>query len=144
MDQRKIWVFFYGSYINIKVLKDIGLQVTEYDVARIDGYDIEINPIVNLVKSDKECVYGIATTATHDELKHLYDHAQKVLGGNYLPEAVLLQTRDGKWRASLCYIANSIPPKPPTNDYIDTITESAKEYAFPLWYIDKLGSFRPN
>ena len=144
MEQRKIWVFFYGSYINLQVLKDIGFEPTEYEMARLDGFDIEINPIVNLFKSDKDCVYGIITKATHSDLKNLYAHAEKVLGGNYLPEAVLVKTSEEKWRSSLCYIANSIPPKPPTNDYIDKIITSGKEYGFPTWYLDKIETFRPN
>ena len=65
MNERKVWVFFYGSYINFKVLKDIGFEPYVYEVARLDGFDIEIKPIVNLFPSNKACVYGIVTQATH-------------------------------------------------------------------------------
>ena len=142
MEQRKVWVFFYGSYINMKVLKDIGFEPEEYEVARLDGYDIDINPISNLYVSDKECVYGIVVKATHNDLKLLYNHAETKLGGLYLPEPVLVSTEEGNWRTALCYIANSIESKQPTEKYINTITESAKEYKFPTWYIQKIEKFK--
>lgn len=143
MDQRKVWVFFYGSYINFKVLNDIGFKPDVYEVARLDGFDIEIEPIVNLYPSDKDCIYGIVTQATHADLDLLYEHARKKLGGNYLPEAVLVKTENDKWRPSLCFIANSLPKKLPTDAYLDTMVESAKEYGFPTWYIEKIETFRP-
>ena len=143
MEKRKIPVFFYGSYINMHVLKEIGLEPGRFEVARLDGYDIEINPIVNLFKSDKECVYGIVTMATHEELENLYEHARKVLGGNYLPEAVLVKTNEGMWVSALVYIANEIPAKKPTDEYITKIVEAGEEYGIPAWYLDKIETFRP-
>jgi hypothetical protein len=75
-------------------------------------------------------------------LKRLYAHAEHILGGVYLPEAVLTETLDQKWRPALCYIAPSMDPKPATGDYIDRIVEPAKEYGFPAWYIERVESFR--
>ena len=66
------------------------------------------------------------------------------MGGFYLPEAVLVKTENDMWRTSLCFIANSIPPNPPTNEYLDTMVNSAKEYGFPDWYINKIETFRPS
>ncbi len=144
IEMRKVWTFFYGSYINFDVLKEVGLVPDEYEVARLSGFDIQIQPLANLTKSDEHSVYGIVASATHEELGRLYQHAEHVLGGVYLPEAVLTETKDGKLRPALCYIAPSIEPKPAANDYIDRIVALAKEYGFPAWYIERLESFRPN
>ncbi len=144
IEMRKVWTFFYGSYINFDVLKEVDLVPDEYEVARLSGFDIQIQPLANLTKSDEHSVYGIVASATHEELGRLYQHAEHVLGGVYLPEAVLTETKDGKLRPALCYIAPSIEPKPAANEYIDRIVAPAKEYGFPAWYIERLESFRPN
>lgn len=142
MKQPNVWTFFYGSYINLNVLNEVELIPEHYEVAKLNGFDIQIQPLANLVRSNRHCVYGIVATATHDELKRLYAHAEHVLGGVYLPEAVLTQTLEGTWRPALCYIAPSTDPKPAASDYIDRIVGPAKEYGFPAWYIERLERFR--
>lgn len=143
METPHVWTFFYGSYINFAVLKEVDLVPDRYAVARLGDFDIRIQPLANLVRSDQHCVYGIVATATHDELARLYRHAADVLGGVYLPEAVLTETNDGTLRPALCYIAPSMEPQPATNEYVDRIVGPAKEYGFPAWYIERLESFRP-
>ena len=139
MIESKIWAFFYGGFINLHILKELGVELAEYEVAQLSGYDIQILPVVNLVKSDKDSVYGIVTPITHKDLEQLI----KGLTEKYLPEAVVVRTYDEKWRPALCYIANSMEPRPASDNYIDNIVKPAKEFGFPLWYIEKLETFRP-
>jgi hypothetical protein len=139
----KVWTFFYGSYINFNVLKEVNYIPEQWAVARLHGYDIRIGPRANLVRSDQHVVYGIIATATHAELDRLYAHAKDVLGELYLPEAVLVETLDSKWQPALCYICPAMEPQPAANDYIDRIAGPAREYGFPDWYIQRLESFRP-
>ena len=139
----QIWTFFYGSYINLHVLKEVGLVPERWEVARLSGFDIRIAPRANLVRSDEHCVYGIVATATQEELGRLYAHARSVLGEIYLPEAVLVETRDGAWRPALCYLAPAMEPRPAENDYIDRIAGPARELGFPDWYVRRIESHRP-
>jgi len=131
MVEPKVWTFFYGSYMNFNVLKEVDYVPDCWEVARLNGFDIRIQPRANLVRSEQHCVYGIIATATHEELSRLYAHAKDVLGETYLPEAVLVETRDGKWKPALCYIAPIMEPRPAANDYIDRIAGPAKEFGFP-------------
>jgi hypothetical protein len=94
-----------------------------------------------LVRSDAHTVYGIAATATHDELARLYAHAHDVLGELYLHEAVLTETLDGKWRPALCYICPNMKPRRPERAYVERIVTQAKSYGFPHWYLNRLESF---
>ena len=96
----KVWVFFYGSYMNREVLGEVGIRLEEVEVARVAGWDIVIKPRANLVPSETSAVHGILTRATHDELTRLYAHAKDVLGEVYLPEAVIAETRLGSFRAA--------------------------------------------
>ena len=141
--EMKVWVFFYGSYMNFDVLKEVRLIPEQHEVARLSGFDISIQPRANLVRSDRNSVYGIVATATHAELKRLYEHAQGVLGEVYLPEAVIVETVDGKWRAALCYIAPTMKPSPPERAYVQRIIRPAKEFGFPDWYLKRLENFLP-
>jgi cation transport regulator ChaC len=138
----KVWTFFYGSYMNFEVLKEVGLVPEQFEVAKLSGFDLRIQPRANLVRSDQHCVYGVLATATHQELARLYAHARELLGETYLPEAVLVETRDGKWRPALCYIAPSMQPRPAADDYVDRIVAPARQFGFPEWYIRRIESFR--
>ncbi len=140
MAESTVWTFFYGSFINLDVLRQMDFVPKRFEVARLSGFDIRIERLANLVRSNQCCVYGIAATATHQELGRLY--SQKWMG-TYLPEPVLVETLDGKWRSAFCYLSPSPEPGSPTNDYIDRIVGPAREYGFPDWYIDHLESFRP-
>ena len=80
MTEPEVWTFFYGSYINLDVLKDVGYIPRDYEVARLPGFDITIRPLANLAPSERHTAYGIVAAGAHAELTHLYDHAENVLG----------------------------------------------------------------
>ncbi len=138
MAEPRVWVFFYGSYMNFGVLREVNLIPPQWQVATLAGFDISIRPRANLIPSDQRHVYGILTTATHSELQRLYAHAKDVLGETYLPQAVLAEGRDGNWRPALCYIAPNMEQRPATRDYVDRIVAPANEFGFPRWYIERL------
>jgi hypothetical protein len=138
---RRVWTFFYGSYMSPEVLAGIGLRPPSFEVARLDGFDIVIAPRANLIPEGGAAVYGVLAEATHEELGRLYAHARDVLGETYLPEPVLVQTADLKWRAALCYLAAAMERRPPDRAYVERIVAAAKRFAFPRWYLDKLESF---
>ena len=136
----KVRVFFYGSFINRQVLAKGGFNPERVEVGKLWGYDIAIETLATLVRSERACVYGILCEATHAELERLY--GQGWLGKAYLPEAVLVETEGGKLTPALCYIAPTNPPAPADADYLDRILGPAREYGFPAWYIERLESLR--
>jgi hypothetical protein len=138
-----VWVFFYGSYMNRAVLGEVGIVPEEIEVARVAGWDIQIRPRANLVRSETSSVHGILTRATHEELERLYAHARDVLGETYLPEAVLGETRSGTWRAALCYVCPDMAPRPAEAAYVDRIVDAACEHGLPAAYVTRLEGFRP-
>ena len=142
MIEPKVWTFFYGSYMNFDVLREMNYMPEKWAVAKLSDFDIVIRPRANLIRSEQHCVYGVVATATHQELGRLYVHAKDVLGETYLPEAVLVETLDGKWQPALCYICPEMMPRPAANDYVDRIVKPAKALGFPEWYIKRLESFR--
>jgi cation transport regulator ChaC len=140
MATAKVRVFFYGSFINRTVLAKVGLVPDRVEVARLWGFDILIESLATLVRSDQHCVYGIYCEATHEELRRLY--GQDWLASTYFPEAVLVESEGGRMVPCLCYIAPAPPPARPANDYLDWIAGPAREYGFPPWYLERLERFR--
>ena len=143
MSEPRVRVFFYGSYMNRAVLREVDLVPDGLEVARLDGYDIRIEPRANLVASTERSVYGVLAGATHAELARLYAYAQDVLGERYLPHAVLVHTRSGMWVPALCYIAPSMVSRPADPAYVERVLQPAREYGFPEWYVKRLESLRP-
>ena len=144
MEEIKVSTFFYGSYMNPAVLKGVDIIPERFEVARLSGYDINIQPRANLIRPEQHCVYGVVSAATHEELVRLYAHSQNVLGESYAPEPALVQTNDQRWLPVLCYISHSMKPSPATdNAYIERIVQPAREFGFPQWYIQRIESFRP-
>lgn len=143
MPDPEIWTFFYGSYINLDVLREVDYAPREFEKARLPGFNITIHPLANLKRSERHTVYGIVATGTHADLERLYNHAENILGGRYLPEAVLVQTLSGSWLPALTYIAPNLSNQPASGDYVDRIVKPAQEYGFPDWYLKHLESFKP-
>lgn len=139
----RVWVFFYGSYMNRSVLAEVEIVPEEIDVARVAGWDIQIRPRANLVRSETSSVHGILTRCTHEELARLYTHAREQLGEVYLPEAVLCETRRGTWRAALCYVSHDMAPQPAEAAYVERIVDAACEHGLPPAYVRRLEAFRP-
>jgi cation transport regulator ChaC len=138
----KVWVFFYGSYINFDVLKEVGLVPGEWEVARLPGFDIRIAPRANLIRSERDTVWGINATATHAELERLYAHAKGVLGETYLPEAAVTSTKDGRLRPVMTYICPEMVVRPAEAAYVDRIAAPARKFGFPRWYVERIEAFR--
>jgi Gamma-glutamyl cyclotransferase, AIG2-like len=142
MDESKIAVFFYGSYMNRRVLAELELAPECWEPASVAGFDIRIAPRANLIAAPGHTVYGVLATATHAELERLYAHAHDVLGETYLPHPVIVRTDSGEPRPALCYIAPQMVERPAERDYVDRILEPARALGFPSEYLARLESFR--
>lgn len=140
LTEPRVRVFFYGSYMNPSVLREVSIVPNRFEVARLDGYDIRIAPRANLVLSKQHCVYGVLVEATHAELDRLYAHAKDLLGEIYLPHPVLTQSDTGGWFPALCYIASTMVERRPDPAYVERIVAAAREFGLPPWYIERLES----
>jgi hypothetical protein len=139
---RRATVFFYGSYMNPDVLAEVNIRPERFEVARLPGYDLRIRPLANLVRSDEHTVFGVLATPTHAELDRLYAHARDILGGVYLPEAVVISTRGERLVPALCYIATSMDDRPAEAEYVERILVPARRLGFPEWYLRRIEAFR--
>ena len=135
----QIAAFFYGSFIRMDVLARVDFKPDKFEIARLCGFDIHISPHAGLSRSDQHSVYGILVKVTHEKLDKLYSMDGV---GVFLPEAVLVQTLDGKLEPALCYVPPTIDNKPADREYLDRLLEAGRSYGFPKWYLDRLESLR--
>jgi len=137
----QVAAFFYGSFIRMDVLARVGFKPDKFEVARLSGFDIHISPHAALSRSNQHSIYGILVKISHDKLGKLYSMDGV---GVFLPEAVLVQTLDGKLEPALCYIPPTINNQPADVEYLDRLLEAGRSYGFPKWYLDRLESLRPS
>jgi hypothetical protein len=133
--ERRVAVFFYGSFINLAVLKRLDYVPAQVEVARLWGFDLRFAPLATLETADAACVYGILVSATHAELARLYGEAWV---SSYVPEAVVVETVAGRWSPALVYIAWGATPPRPFDQYVEHILEPARQYRFPDWYLRRI------
>jgi hypothetical protein len=136
---RKVWTFFYGSFMNPEVLAKADVYPTEQQRARLDGWELNIAPRATLIPAEGRCVYGILAQLTHQEIDKLY--TKDWFGfGTYLPEAVMV-TDAGRHLPALCYVAWQTEGGKPTKEYIQKMVEVAQRFSFPEAYVRHIQSF---
>ena len=72
-----VWGFLYGGLINPNVMKRVGFHATKQIRAWLHGFDLRISPLVNLVQSEGDIVFGLLLEATHDQLAHVYSNSRQ-------------------------------------------------------------------
>ena len=134
-------VFFYGSFMRPEVLAKSAVHPAKFEVAKLNGYDIALDPHANIFPHPMTCVYGILIRASHAELDRLYG----VKGvGVFLPEAVLVTVNDTHWVPALCFIPPSRNLQGPDTAYLERLIEAAHLRGLPQGYIARLERFRAN
>jgi hypothetical protein len=135
---REVDCFFYGSFMNPKVMEKADHVLGEWQVATLPGYELRIAPHANLVRSSGAVAFGILTALNHAKLDQLY--AGQSRGELYQPEAVLVQTATG-FRPAMCYLVTDMKPGTASADYVEMIAEPAEAYGFPAWYVERMRGF---
>jgi len=141
MHDTRVWIFFYGTFMNAAVLTSHGLQPAAVIAARISGYELQIKGRANLARVDRGVVYGSIARLTHEEIDTLYQGLKEQYGIIYLPHPVLAETQDGALRPALCYIASDLEDGVPDVEYIGQMIEAAKAVEAPEWYVELIKSF---
>jgi len=134
-------VFFYGTFMSSRVLKEHGIACDLTLPAKLSGYRLSIRPRVNLHPQPDEAVYGGLAEVTHAELASLYDGLRTTFGINYHPFPVLAQLSNGHFQPALCYLSFDIPDAPPDSSYVRELAECAEQLSAPDSYIRHILSF---
>ena len=135
MTAEHVSVFFYGLFMDMGLLQQRGLGPRHPQVARLDGYDIDIRERATLIRHAAARVYGIVAGLTQEELDTLYaDPSVR----DYRPEAVVVTLADYRQVPAWCYTLPQVTGTSRNTAYAVRLVEVAKTLAFPGDYLDRL------
>lgn len=98
---RKIDGFFYGLFMDERMLREAGVHPSNPRRAYVSDWALRIGDRACLVPSEGDRAYGMLIALTHDELEVLYGAPGLE---DYRPEAVLAHCLDGEDRVpALCF-----------------------------------------
>jgi AIG2-like family len=133
-------VFFYGSFISRAVLDEHGFTAQTLEVARLDGFDIQMVPLATLVRSPGSVVFGALVTAESESVERLY--AEPWMAA-YRPEQVSVRPSSDAALEAACYIAPAEPTGRPEAEYVRRIVNAGRELGFPEAYLRRLEAQLP-
>ena len=139
----RVWVFFYGTFMDPDVLAEHGVIPTEVMPARLGGFELNVSPRANLIRTGRTFSYGALAAVTHDDLAKVYSNLEEVFGLKYLPEPVLAEAIDGTLRPALCYITPHMSDAPAEREYIAQLAACIRAMGHPEWYAVFVESFYP-
>jgi hypothetical protein len=140
---QQVWVFFYGTIMNPAVMKDFGVTAAAVSPAKLAGFELIIRPRPNLVRSERNSVFGSLMLVTHADLATIYSGLEQRFGLKYLPESVLAATLDGALRPALCYVAHHMADAPADPAFVNQLAQCVRTMGLPDWYashVESLGA----
>ena len=133
MSSRRIDVFFYGLFMDQRVLEEKGVQPTDVRLAAVPGFKLRIGARAALVPTADAEVLGAVVKLSHADIERLYSEPSVQA---YRPEPVLAVLRDGTTVAALCYNLPE-PPGPDEHnaDYASRLRAVAQRIGLPSDYV---------
>lgn len=139
---QKAWIFFYGTFMSARVLREHGIDCDQTFSAKLNGYQLSIRPRVNLRLNSESAVYGGLALVSHEEIFSLYDGLKRDFKIVYHPYAVLVEMPDGSTRPALCFISPHIPDAVADPSYVNELAQCAREMQAPENYLKHIMTFR--
>ena len=136
MSDRRIDAFFYGLFMDPRVLKKSDIQSVNPRQAYAEGYGLVIGNRATLVSAPGQRSYGMLLSVTHVELNKLYSAAGLE---EYRPEAITVNLMGVRTLPAMCYNLLS-PPKPDeaNPEYATMLREVLFRLEFPTEYIESI------
>ncbi len=136
-----VWVFFYGTFMRAKILREYGINCEVTIPVKLNGYELSIRPRVNLKKNESCVSYGGLTHISHQDISRLYSDLSDKFGITYYPYPVTVELADGSLKPVLCYISFDIRDSLADPDYVNELARCATELEAPKAYIGHIKSF---
>jgi hypothetical protein len=133
MSDRRIAVFFYGLFMDVRILNSKGLDPKNVVPASVPGFALRNGERATLVADSGSKAYGLLMYLTHDEVRKLYSE-ESVRA--YQPEAVMAVLADNSPVPALCF--NLVTPPTPAEKnpgYAAKLRELAGRLRLPSDYV---------
>ncbi len=136
-----VWVFFYGTFMSAKILREYGITCEATIPAKLNGNELSIRPRVNLKKNDSCVSYGGLAHISHQDISRLYSDLNDKFGITYYPYPVIAELADGSLKPALCYISFDIRDSLADLEYVNELARCATGLEAPEAYIGHIKSF---
>lgn len=140
----KPYAFFYGGYMDPATLRAAGTAPENCEAGFVEGLTLTVGPLANLEEKEGSRAYGLLARLSHDDLEKLYGGDPAALKGiAYLPEAVLVQTMDGRAVPAMTYVCARLSGEVPDPAYVERLVVAAESIGLPSECIAHIQSFAP-
>ena len=133
MSDRRVDVFFYGLFMDRRLLEDKGVQPTDVRLAAVPGFALRIGARAAMVPTADVQVHGALMKLSHADIEKIYSEPSVRA---YRPEPVLAVLRNGTTVAALCYNLPEPPAPDERNaDYASKLRAVAQRIGLPSDYV---------
>lgn len=123
-------VFFYGLYMDEKILKSKGIEIRNQRSAYLNNHELKIGKLATLHRVKNEKAYGMVYSLTHEEVYSLYEGAGLT---QYIQEAVLVKTSDDKEVVALtCILLDDTNNGNTNEEYNSKFIKCMNNYKLPI------------
>ena len=132
-------VFFYGLFMDERLLVTKGIKPTNISVGFVNGYGLHIGERATLVRRPNGRAYGAVMDIAPNEATELYAEDSVA---DYLPEPVTVELMDGTQVEATCYNLPSAKVTGTNKDYAESLLKVANRLGLPDYYIDQIRQAR--
>lgn len=136
MSSRQIDGFYYGLFMDERVLREAGTNPSSLRRAYVTDFALRIGQRATLVPSPGARAYGMLIALTHAELDRLYGAPGLEV---YRPEAVVAHPFEDEAVPALCYNLVQAPePHERNPEYAMRLQSVLENLGFPVEYVESV------
>lgn len=128
-------VFFYGLFMDERLLAAKGITPSEVNPGFVDGYALRIGARATLIRHAGNRAYGVIMDIAPHEATTLY--AEESVA-DYAPETVMVELMDGARVEATCYNLPGDKVTGTNKDYAQALLDVATGLNFPGSYLDQI------
>lgn len=132
-------VFFYGLFMDERLLATKGIEPSEVSLGFVDGYGLRIGERATLVRHPDSRAYGAMMEIAPGDATELYAEDSVA---DYLPEPVIVELMDGTQVEATCYNLPGGKVTGANREYAESLLDVATRLDFPDSYLDQIRQAR--
>lgn len=133
-----IRVFFYGLFMDKRLLLEQGFAPLSPEIARVDGYGLRIGARATLVEARDETVHGMLMSLPQKQLQSLYRGPGL---DDYSPQPLTALLPNGQRIAAISYLIADQKLDQHKRDYARQLAKLARELELPSAYVSVIDSW---
>ena len=131
-------VFFYGLFMDEKLLAEKGVQAGDSAVGSVDGYALRIGQRATLTKDQGAQAFGKLMDLAANGLTEWYSEESVA---DYLPETLTISLADGSTVEATCYNLPEDKVEGANRDYAEALLKLATKLGLPNAYLLQIRQF---